>query len=107
MQNDRAYMLQSLAGTSAALEAPQPASNGQPSAGAVQGRCAGVLLMGTHLALLPAMETQTLAHLLASRKAQGAGASPSAALASQLGNAVLLDLAKLGIKKVWSPQVRA
>ena len=54
--------------------------------------------MGSHLALLPAMEAEGLERLLASKRAQG----PSGAnvLASQVGNAVLLDLTKLGVKQV-------
>ena len=68
-----------------------------------QGRCAGVILMGSHLALLPTMETEVLEQLLAAKRA---GQSTSHTLASQLGNAVLLDLAKLGVKKVWPGHAR-
>ena len=68
-----------------------------------QGRCAAVTLMESHLALLPAMEPEVLEQLLAQQRSQGDAGPPQGiprVLASTVGNAILIDLHKLGIRQV-------
>ena len=68
-----------------------------------QGRCAAVTMMDSHLAFLPAMEPEVLEQLLAQQRSQGDPTSPQGiarTLGSTVGNAILMDLHKLGIKRV-------
>ena len=80
----------------------------------MQGRCAAVIMMDSHLAFLPAMEPEVLEQLLAQQRSlgdsgpsrgdpgvpQGAPQGVSRVLGSTVGNAILMDLHKLGIKRV-------
>ena len=59
--------------------------------------------MDSHLALLPAMEPEVLEQLLAQQRSQGDAGAPQGmprVLASTVGNAILMDLHKLGIRRV-------
>lgn len=77
----------------------------------LQGRCAAVLMFHTQLALLPAMETEGLELDLMMDDPYGEGleggpAGPAGELVSAtVGNSYIVNLAKTGIKQVWSTSV--
>lgn len=69
----------------------------------LQGRCAAVLMFHTQLALLPAMETEGLELDLMMDEGEGAegpGGATAELVSATVGNSYVVNLAKMGIKKV-------
>ncbi|KAK9800221.1 hypothetical protein WJX73_000021 [Symbiochloris irregularis] len=63
-----------------------------------QGRCAAVVMMGRQVALLPAMDPEVLEARLP--RSHPAATAQTRTLPTTLGNACVLDLAKLGVRRV-------
>ena len=71
----------------------------------LQGRCAAVLMFHTQLALLPAMETEGLELDLMmddpyGEGVEGPGRASTELVSATVGNSYVVNLAKMGIKKV-------
>ena len=71
----------------------------------LQGRCAAVLMFHTQLALLPAMETEGLELDLMmddpyGEGVEGPGGASTELVSATVGNSYVVNLAKMGIKKV-------
>jgi len=74
----------------------------------LQGRCAAVLMFHTQLALLPAMETEGLELDLMmddpyGEGVEGPGGASTELVSATVGNSYVVNLAKMGIKKVQMP----
>lgn len=72
---------------------------------ALQGRCAAVLMFHTQLALLPAMETEGLELDLMmddpyGEGVEGPGGASTELVSATVGNSYVVNLAKMGVKKV-------
>jgi len=78
------------------------------SSDVLQGRCAAVLMFHTQLALLPAMETEGLELDLMmddpyGEGVEGPGGASTELVSATVGNSYVVNLAKMGIKKVQMP----